>query len=268
MANLNELMTNIANAIRTKKGTIETINAQNFPSEIENLPSGGGTSGSMKDYIDVKKSCSGMFNGFSSSDFNDEKLSNILKYDDTTNATSFLSMFKYCSYITTIPKLNTSKVTNCMEMCYSCSKLVNFPDYDFNLVTTIESAFCMCGLKKIKLNVSNKLKYSSKAFYQCYSLEKIDIGFLPDTYNTNFAYCCYSLKTLIIRTMPVVPILKDNAFTNCYHFHGTTNSIYNPTGVQDGEIYVPDDRVEEIKVATNWSVFADIIKPLSELVEE
>lgn len=35
-------LTNIANAIRTKKGTTETINAQNFASEIESIESGGG----------------------------------------------------------------------------------------------------------------------------------------------------------------------------------------------------------------------------------
>ena len=38
---LPSFLTNIANAIRTKKGTSETINAQDFASEIENLSSGG-----------------------------------------------------------------------------------------------------------------------------------------------------------------------------------------------------------------------------------
>lgn len=62
--------------------------------------------------------------------------------------------------------------------------------------------------------------------------------------------------------------LDSNSFNNCYHFYGTTNADYNPEGLKDGAIYVPDDKVEELKVATNWSVFADIIKPLSTLVEE
>lgn len=39
---LKPFLTNIANAIRTKKGTTETINAQNFASEIESIESGGG----------------------------------------------------------------------------------------------------------------------------------------------------------------------------------------------------------------------------------
>lgn len=32
-----------------------------------------------------------------------------------------------------------------------------------------------------------------------------------------------------------------------------------------GYVYVPDELVEEYKVATNWSTFANQIKPLSEL---
>lgn len=38
---LTEYLTNVANAIRNKKGTSDKINAQDFPKEIENLPSGG-----------------------------------------------------------------------------------------------------------------------------------------------------------------------------------------------------------------------------------
>lgn len=42
MATLTELFTNIANAIRSKKGTTEPINAQNFASEIESIEVGSG----------------------------------------------------------------------------------------------------------------------------------------------------------------------------------------------------------------------------------
>ena len=67
--------------------------------------------------------------------------------------------------------------------------------------------------------------------------------------------------------METIPALNSNAFYNCYHFNGTTNSTYNPQGLKDGRIYVPDDKVDELKQATNWSVYADIIVPLSTLVE-
>ena len=39
--NLGDFLTDIANAIRTKKGTSGTISAQDFSSEILSIPSGG-----------------------------------------------------------------------------------------------------------------------------------------------------------------------------------------------------------------------------------
>jgi hypothetical protein len=33
---------------------------------------------------------------------------------------------------------------------------------------------------------------------------------------------------------------------------------------EEGAIYVPDESVETYKSATNWSIYADQIKPLSE----
>ena len=35
----------------------------------------------------------------------------------------------------------------------------------------------------------------------------------------------------------------------------------------NGYIYVPDELIEQYKTATNWSVYANQIKPLSEYVE-
>ena len=85
--------------------------------------------------------------------------------------------------------------------------------------------------------------------------------------SNGFAQNCYSLTKLIIRNMPTIPTLAKNAFNKCYHFTGTTNGVYNPQGLKDGRIYVPDDKVISLKNATNWSVYADIIVPLSTLVE-
>ena len=117
------------------------------------------------------------------------------------------------------------------------------------------------------LNVANSTETTPIDFTN--PLEKIDITKLVSGTNKNnsFASYCYSLKTLIIRTMDTIPTLNSNAFDSCYHFYGTTDETYNPNGLKDGRIYVPDDKVESLKTATNWSVFADIIKPLSEYVE-
>ena len=42
MSELTTLFTNIANSIRDKEGTSETILASDFPNRISNLPSGSG----------------------------------------------------------------------------------------------------------------------------------------------------------------------------------------------------------------------------------
>ena len=41
--NLGDFLTGVANAIRTKKGTSDAINAQNFASEIESIQTGSST---------------------------------------------------------------------------------------------------------------------------------------------------------------------------------------------------------------------------------
>ena len=67
--------------------------------------------------------------------------------------------------------------------------------------------------------------------------------------------------------MTTIPALHTYAFDSCYHFNGKVNSTYNPQGLKDGRIYVPDDKVDALKSASGWSKYADIIVPLSTLVE-
>ena len=78
---------------------------------------------------------------------------------------------------------------------------------------------------------------------------------------------CYRLKKIILRNNKVCRLLDSNPFYECYHFLGTAGSTINPEGQKDGYVYVPDDLVEQYKVATNWVAYADRIKPLSELEE-
>ena len=85
--------------------------------------------------------------------------------------------------------------------------------------------------------------------------------------SSNFASSCNSLTKLIIRNMTTIPALNPNAFRYCYHFFGITDATYNPQGLKDGRIYVPDDKVDTLKTASGWRDYADIIVPLSTLQE-
>ena len=190
---------------------------------------------------------------------------------NTSNVTNMSGMFVACSSLNTIPQLDTSKVTNMKSMFAKCSYLSTIPQLDTSNVTDMYNMFQGCErLTTIPQLNTSKVTNISWMFYNCYKLTKIDITHMNITSTSNseyFAQRCYSLTKLIIRNMTTIPSLSSNAFTNCYHFTGTTNPTYNPQGLKDGRIYVPDDKVDALKTATNWSTYADIIVPLSTLVE-
>ena len=191
---------------------------------------------------------------------------------DTSKVTSMDNMFYNCYNLTTIPLLDTSNVTVMSNMFYGCSKLSIIQQLNTSKVTNINYLFDGCSsLTSIPQLDTSKVNNISYMFRNCYKLQTIDLTYFHSQYSSNaqyFAYNCYSLTKLIIRNMDdYIPYLYSNSFTNCYHFNGTTNATYNPNGLKDGRIYVPDNKVDSLKKETNWSTFADIIVPLSELGE-
>lgn len=233
----------IKTAIENKGVTVpESTKIDGYSALIDEIETGGGGGGgSLKTLLDATKSAYYLFYQYDGT-----SVDNLISYSDTENVTTMSSMF-YNSSLTTIPLLDTSNVTNMSNMFNYCLYLTTIP----------------------LLNTSNVI-IMNNMFYYCAKLPTIDITHMnitSTTYSKSFAYNCYSLTKLIIRNMDTIPTLNSNAFTNCYHFTGTTDETYNPDGLKDGRIYVPDDKVEELKTATNWSVYADIIVPLSTLVE-
>ena len=112
-------------------------------------------------------------------------------------------------------------------------------------------------------------------FYACYALHTVNLPSLISISSNMFAYSsllkrldfpsverisggafsgCYRLVALILRKADTVCTLE-----NVSAFSGT--SIAKGTGF----VYVPDDLVEQYKAATNWSTYANQIKPISEL---
>ena len=307
--NLSDFLTDIANSIRAKKGTTGTIKAQDFSTEISSIETGG--SDSLQARLNQTKSAAYLFYGFTGNNVD------YLVNNDFSNVTNMNSMFSVCSYITTIPLLDTSNVTNMSFMFSGCSKLTTIPLLDTSKVTAMGSMFENCyeltsipqlntssvtnmssmfescaNLTTIpQLNTSN-VTHTISMFENCSNLTTIpllDTSKVTDMHNM-FYYCsnlttitlldtskvtnmgntfygCRSLTKVVIKNTVKVPPLSSNSFNICYHFYGIVNAAYNPNGLKDGRIYVPDDKVEEFKTATNWSVFADIIVPLSTLVE-
>ena len=201
----------------------------------------GGSGSTLKTLLDATKSTYFLFLNYSGT-----SIDGLISYNDTENVTNMSNMFNSCSKLTTIPQLDTSKVTNMSYMFSGCSKLTMI-QLDTSNVTSMEYMF------------SN-----------CFKLTTIDISHMntkSTSRSSNFANGCYVLTKLIIRNMSSIPALNTNSFYACFHFKGTVNADYNPQGLKDGRIYVPDDKVDALKTATNWSTYADIIVPLSTLVE-
>lgn len=254
----------IRTAINNKGGTLTTTDTfASYPSAIDSLPSGGGNT--LKTLLDATKKSASLFASYEGTSVNE-----LISYNDTSEVTNMSGMFSNCSNLSEIPLLNTSKVTNMYSMFNGCNSITTIPQLDTSNVTTMESSFYNCiKLRTIKLNTS-KVTNMYRMFQNCNMLTTIDITHMNITSvnkSNTFAYNCYSLTKFIIRNMTTIPTITQHSFTNCYHFTGTTDATYNPQGLKDGRIYVPDDKVDTLKTASEWSTYADIIVPLSTLVE-
>ena len=194
----------------------------------------------LKKLLNTTKSAYNLFANYTGTSVDD-----LIQYSDTENITNMQYMFQYCRKLQTTPRLDTSNVTDTGNMFYHCDNLQSIP----------------------QLNTSN-VTNMSYMFQSCYKLTTIDLTHMKITStskSSNMCSDCYSLTKFIIRNMDTIPVLNSNAFTNCFHFTGKRESTYNPQGLKDGRIYVPDDKVAQLKNATNWSTYASIIVGLSEL---
>lgn len=155
------------------------------------------------------------------------------------------SVFQGCSKLSSIEMNSVETIGNNAFLNASALQEVVFP----KLSEIGSNVFSNCSaLKKVKCDKATAIQYG--AFTKCPALEVIDIlggrqiaMFTNDKIN--------SLKSFVIREATRVTPLSSGIF-----------------GFSDATtIYVADNLVEEYKVATNWSRYADKIKPLSEYKE-
>lgn len=146
-----------------------------------------------------------------------------------------------------------STVTNVRQFaCYGFTglKTVNLP----NATKLDNQAFRACT-NLITINAPKVKSLGSYCFYTCGNLSVVDFPVL-----TAIPVQCFAispkLNTVILRSETTVTLNNVNAFERTPIASGT------------GYIYVPDNLVEQYKVATNWSTYASQIKPLSELGEQ
>ena len=164
---LRHFLTDVANSIRNKKGTTDTIIASNFDTEIDSIETSVGKYAprfiSFRDYNKMDL---------------DYETSNI----DTSNITNMNYMFLNCSNLTSLDlsNFNTSNVTYMYSMFNGCSNLTSLDLSNFNTskVMDMSSMFSKCSnLTSLDLSNFNTSKVTDmhSIFNDCSNLTYLDI---------------------------------------------------------------------------------------------
>lgn len=106
----------------------------------------------------------------------------------TISGNSCESMFQYCSAITTIPLLDTSKIIYMNKMFFNCALLQTIPVIDTSKVTTMTSMFEGCtSLQTIPAIDTSKVTTFERTFYACSALQSLpllDMSSVTSLYGT------------------------------------------------------------------------------------
>ena len=176
--------------------------------------------------------------------YEDSQLTTV-SFPNITTAESYA--FYKCTSLTSI---NAPKLTSASSYAFAYTKLSNINLPLLETISTYTFAYitntCLVNLPSLK-TVSNSGFRDSKG------IKSVDLAVATKIDALAFYYC-NNLETLILRNPDTVCTLANTSV-----FTGT--KIAGGTGY----IYVPDTLLAQYQEATNWSNFANQIKPLSEL---
>ena len=133
---------------------------------------------------------------------------------------------------------------------YESLAVVDFP----NVTSTGVNVFYACYALHT-VNLPSLISISQNVFAYSSLLKRLDFPSVESISGGAFSGCA-RLVTVILRKADTVCTLE-----NVSAFSGTSIAKGN------GFVYVPDGLVEQYKAATNWSTYANQIKPISELEE-
>lgn len=221
--NLTDLLTDVADAIREKKGTTELINPQDFASEIASIESGGGNGwtghadaeglraigwtdediayyqengvdwNEEDDHLhlvsDDNKALYGVLTADNISTYKDRIV--YLPKIDISNRTIASNLFKNCYYLVAIPALDWTNIEYLYATFENCVSLTSVAPIVAPGVYQMSRAFYQCSLlRKVKLNIDTSME-AGNAFYKCSSLESItsDGVLRLKQVSTTFGFC-------------------------------------------------------------------------------
>ena len=183
--------------------------------------------------------------------------------------------FYQCSFLESVTF--EGDVTIISDSSFRDCKKLNFTELPNTIATIGSYAFHGCSSLSLTKLPDSLTSLKNYAFASCTSLTKVEVpagvtlvtnssfrtctGLTELTYKgdiTSFEIQAFygdtSLAKIVLPNVTSVPTLTN------------TNVFYNtPIAKGTGLIYVPDTLVDSFKTATNWSTYADQIKPISEL---
>ncbi len=240
---LGNFLTDVAAAIRTKKGSEEPIAAADFDTEIENLPSGedlseyfvteytSGMSTSLKMSALVKKlpdlivdnnitSLNGLFNNYDGIV--------VPRVVCGSNIINMQNMY-YSSSITSVDAsgLNTSNVTNMANMFSSSANsdtklgsIIFGENFKVSKCTTMVNMFKgRAGLSNLDLSdfkTSSSLGELNAMFSGCASLKSLDLSGFYTSNVTNMSNMFYNCKSLVHIDMRNMTFSRVASSTNIF----------------------------------------------------
>lgn len=166
--NLTNFLTDVADAIRSKKGTQATIQASDFDTEILSIPSGGLATIADLHYPLKLSQCdfySGLPDYYKNADWSlitdfDEMFRQIslptnyiFPLINTSNGTNFTYAFFNVNSVIEFPQFNLSNGVDFNSCFYACHDLVTIPVYNLGNAGRISTMFCDCeNLSNTSLN--------------------------------------------------------------------------------------------------------------------
>ena len=169
--------------------------------------SGGGGENTLKKLLDATKQTHNLFFRYAGT-----SVSDLIQYSDTENVTDMGSMFTLCK-LTSVPLLNTSKVTQMSNMFESCTKITTIPLLDTSSVINMSNMFYNCtGLTTIPQLDTSKVENMGAMFYQCTQLTSIpQLNTSKVLATSHMFFACSSLTTV-----PALDVNNVNNFVGMF----------------------------------------------------
>lgn len=242
---LANFLTDVASAIKEKTGKTDTITPANFDTEIASIESGGSSVSKglvINEYDDegypIDASIIGLtelptyflysYSGRSSGNYTKYGyFQNLIKLELPENITNIPNYFAYGCAALDINTIPNGVTSIGKYAFFGCSLYNLLRELPSSLAVIEENAFAYSSVSELTILSNNLTLIGKNAFYQS------------------------GLKNIKFPNITSVPQL--NA------------SVFSGTSISKGGIYVPDNLVDSFKSATNWSTYADDIKPISEL---